>query len=97
MKQRTLYLTQALASLSLHNDHRCDGGHCAETTTPHTAGMVTKKKGGGEFLRRFLFCFVFVFLTTSLSFRFNVDYSYCGYVKIINIYLNMKNVCTLYL
>jgi hypothetical protein len=37
-----------------------DGGHFAETTTPHTAGMVNKKKGGeGEFLRIFfvLFCF----------------------------------------
>jgi hypothetical protein len=61
MKQRTLYLTQALASLSVHNDHRCDGGHCAETTPPPHSRHGEQKKRGGEFLRRFLFCFVLCF------------------------------------
>ena len=47
MKQRTLYLTQALASLSVHNDHRCDGGPCAEPPPlPHSRPGEQKKRGG---------------------------------------------------
>jgi hypothetical protein len=81
MKQRTLYLTQALASLSVHNDHRCDGGHCAETTPPPTAGTVNKKNGGGSFWD--VFCFVLFCVFDNLPI-----FSLYRRLQLLRIYLN---------
>jgi hypothetical protein len=61
MKKRPLYPTKLLVSLSLYNDHRCDGGHCAKTTTPTPTAGTLYNDHRCDGVQSFFACSFFVF------------------------------------